>query len=592
MLSDSIAFCHNNRSGILRLALQQSGRGRSVFPLRGKEPTTGATPHGCKDASRQPQRVTALFNAADKGRGATGYGIATGRASGVVVVDVDGPEARAEAERRGLRSGHVVKTGRAGGDGWHIYYAIPQGLEVRSRKLAPGLELKGDGSYVVGPGSLHPSGAVYTVVKHGEPSPAPEWIKAEPERDDPTRVVRKPVSVDVAGEPILEGTRDDALTRICGRLHDGSRTLEELTADLEQINAERCEPPLPYPQVAKIARSIHHRKPRKASPEVTPAVLAAVDYLESVERPVKGMAGGSGWSIYAAGLVLARRYGREHPDGVALSIDARTWAQLAGSHESTVSRFIRRSPLVRQLERGSGRRSSTVVFVTPREIGYYLQHSNHQGGALEDTNYRSVAAGTLRRTLQRLRWGPGRIGKSRAALLHAVAECSGPLARAEIANRLGRKPDTLKVPLRWLVDAGLLVRVGRGLYAVPDDLLERVEDAREVGREPEADRLQVARHARQRAGYRKRNEKPDPAPSDGAMRKYRECFPERRSAAIAEAIALLFAERPEYRARRVGQITCALPQYLAPDFPRGPSGVGGLPKDAEVEALLDGWEAA
>lgn len=73
-----------------------------------------------------------MFNAA--GDRATGHGIATGAASGVVVVDVDGPEGRAEAERRGLESGYVVKTGREV-DGWHVYLSTPAGAAVRSRKL-------------------------------------------------------------------------------------------------------------------------------------------------------------------------------------------------------------------------------------------------------------------------------------------------------------------------------------------------------------------------------------------------------------------------------------------------------------------------
>ena len=72
------------------------------------------------------------------------------------------------------------------------------------------------------------------------------------------------------------------------------------------------------------------------------------------------------------------------------------------------------------------------------------------------------------------------------------------------------------------------------------------------------------------------------------MREYRESFETRRNRAIEEAIARLFSEKPEYRTRRVGQIACAIVPYLEADFPRG--GVG-LPKDAEVEAILDGVAA-
>ena len=48
------------------------------------------------------------------------------------------------------------------------------------------------------------------------------------------------------------------------------------------------------------------------------------------------------------------------------------------------------------------------------------------------------------------------------------------------------------------------------------------------------------------------------------------------------------AERPEYRTRRAGQVTCALVKYLDPDFPQGQE---GYPKDAEVESILEGAAA-
>jgi hypothetical protein len=100
-----------------------------------------------------------------------------------------------------------------------------------------------------------------------------------------------------------------------------------------------------------------------------------------------------------------------------------------------------------------------------------------------------------------LRWGPGRIGKSKAAILHALVECDSPLSLAELAAKLGRKPAGLHAPLRWLIDAELLERISHGVYALPSDFARRIEDAREIGREPEADRLQIARHANQRDAF-------------------------------------------------------------------------------------------
>jgi DNA-binding MarR family transcriptional regulator len=63
--------------------------------------------------------------------------------------------------------------------------------------------------------------------------------------------------------------------------------------------------------------------------------------------------------------------------------------------------------------------------------------------------------------LYRLRHGPGRIGKSAAAVLEAVVECPG-VSRAELAVKLGKKPDSLSRSLKKLVDRELMERCGKG----------------------------------------------------------------------------------------------------------------------------------
>jgi hypothetical protein len=488
----------------LYLALEAAASGLAVFPLQGKEPTTGATPNGYKNASRDRSRITAMFAAA--GKRATGYGIATGAASGLLVVDIDGPAALEEAKRQGLTSGHVVKTGRER-SGYHLYFTLEPGVQVKSRTLSPGLELKAERCYVVGAGSLHPSRAYYQLVRDGKPSPAPPCLLEPPKALTGQAITPRegygdaPVVLDVAGPPIPEGERNLELTRIAGRLHDGSRDLDTLTRDLEAINAARCVPPLEAAEVSAIGKSIHGRAACKPAPTITPRVKAAVDYLRAARHPVKGMAGATGWSVYRAGLAACSDLGREHPEGVTLSLDVRSWAQRAGTSKSALSRALKRSTLMRVIKPGRGKKSATVLFVVPKAIGHQVGHSSTRWVSIEQKPFSSVPPSALSRTLERLRFGPGRIGKSRAALLHALVECDSSLSRAELASRLGRKPASLRAPLRWLIDAELLERVARGVYALPSDFARRIEDAREIGREPEADRLQIARHATQRDAF-------------------------------------------------------------------------------------------
>jgi hypothetical protein len=630
-------------SGVLTLALEAAAAGLAVFPLRGKIPAIGKCPeaktqgltgealaahartcgragHGFHDASRDPARITAMFNTKG-GRSATGYGIATGTASGVVVVDVDDLESRKEAERLGLTSGYVVRSGRES-DGWHIYFHTPTGVELKTRDIAPGLLLKAGNGYVVGPGSIHPdTGRPYRAAKGGGPgdaSPAPAWFSetetsgGSGEASTP-RGDRSPVVVDAAGPAIPEGERNVGLARVAGRLHDGTRTLDDLIRDLTTVSESRCTPPLPAGEVEKIARSIYSKPPCNPAPKPTPWVEAAIEYLRSVDRPVQGMGGATGWAVYHALLDRAARYGREHEQGVALSVDMRTAAQQAATNPSTVSRWLKRTSLVSVLRPGSGRRATLVVLRVPSDEGHQLQQLSTRVATEGHPENRSVASSALHRTLYRLRWSGGstkaragvvkgtskvrqarqtpwdglkRLGKSKAAVLGAVVECGeeGSVSRADLAARLGRNPAGMRKPLRELVEAGLLVKKKRGYYAAPEDLAERLADARELGREAEADRLQIEDHARQRRAYHNPVEA-ERAPTEREMRERRESYPARRRAATERAIAALFREHPEYRGRRVGQITARLVHYIPEDFPRGPD---GPPKDSEVSMILDG----
>lgn len=87
----------------------------------------------------------------------TNVGIATGAVSGLLVLDLDSDEAVAEAEALGLPDTLTVRTGK----GLHAYFQHPGGKVGNRAGIKPGWDIRGDGGYVVGPGSLHPSGKRY-----------------------------------------------------------------------------------------------------------------------------------------------------------------------------------------------------------------------------------------------------------------------------------------------------------------------------------------------------------------------------------------------------------------------------------------------
>ena len=82
-------------------------------------------------------------------------GIVTGAASGIVVVDVDKPEL---IDTLGLLpSTPTVRTGK----GLHLYFKHPGRPVANKVGLLSGVDLRGDGGYVVAPPSIHPNGASY-----------------------------------------------------------------------------------------------------------------------------------------------------------------------------------------------------------------------------------------------------------------------------------------------------------------------------------------------------------------------------------------------------------------------------------------------
>lgn len=108
-----------------------------------------------------------------------GVGLKTGahpRGSDVFVVDLDSAEAAdAFAERNdgALPKTYTVKTGR----GLQLYFVHP-GVTVRNSvgELAPGIDVRGDGGFVVASGSPHRSGVRYEDMNKEGPAPAPAWL--------------------------------------------------------------------------------------------------------------------------------------------------------------------------------------------------------------------------------------------------------------------------------------------------------------------------------------------------------------------------------------------------------------------------------
>lgn len=115
--------------------------GYKVFPVKGKAPAVeGGFYHQAEDLSE----IAAWI---EEGREHHDIGVTTGLPGRVVAIDADSPESFAQME---AKYGPPSYTTRRGG---HWLFRHPRNGKVSSNRIAPGLDRKGDGGYVVFPPS-------------------------------------------------------------------------------------------------------------------------------------------------------------------------------------------------------------------------------------------------------------------------------------------------------------------------------------------------------------------------------------------------------------------------------------------------------
>jgi hypothetical protein len=189
-------------------------------------------------------------------------GIVTGEISNLIVLDIDpkhgGDSMLGQLEQK---FGMLPDTVEAvtGGEGRHLYFAHPFGLTRNRTGLAQGIDLRGDGGYIVAPPSIHPSGRPYKWAAGRSPeeitlAPLPRWMLV-PVRGP--RVGRSlPQWRKLVQEGVAEGERNSTIASLTGHLlwHgvDPEVALEVLLA----WNRMRCRPPLDDTEVARVVASI------------------------------------------------------------------------------------------------------------------------------------------------------------------------------------------------------------------------------------------------------------------------------------------------------------------------------------------------
>ncbi|MDH3656082.1 MAG: bifunctional DNA primase/polymerase [Myxococcales bacterium] len=133
-------------------ALNYAKHGCRVFPIQpnDKRPFPGS--HGCLDATTDPVTITDLWNTHPDANVA----IATG--NGLIVIDIDTKKGE---DGWGSLDALMVEHGELPGTRWaqtpnagaHLYYRVIGEVRNSESKIGPGLDVRGDGGYVLAPPS-------------------------------------------------------------------------------------------------------------------------------------------------------------------------------------------------------------------------------------------------------------------------------------------------------------------------------------------------------------------------------------------------------------------------------------------------------
>jgi hypothetical protein len=269
----------------LRLAAQQIlDKGKSIIPVgRDKRPLLNWQ----EFQTRKPTKmeVEGWFDRWPEAN----IAMPTGALNGVVVIDCDSDD----ANRRFLEvcpaatKTLTAKTPR----GFHYYFQHEEGVRNDAgRKLGEGIDIRGDGGYVLVPPSVLDSGHGYHWNYLATPVQLPRKVA-----DAIVKVLDQPPGLrsDTTGVPdgaIHKGGRNQHLTKVAGSQRRLGLGFDAILACLREVNEKQCIPPLPESELVTIAGSVGRYTPEvfpTSRPPLRHHDLVTIDLSTVKPQPVK-----------------------------------------------------------------------------------------------------------------------------------------------------------------------------------------------------------------------------------------------------------------------------------------------------------------
>ena len=250
-------------------ALTYAGAGMHVFPLHGinedgtcsclkadcsspgKHPLTQ---NGFKSATADPATVRAWWER----RPLANIGMVTGEVSGYVVIDID-PDHGGNEGLSALETKHgalpITRMVRTGGGGNHFFFKYPSGVNVpcSAGKLAPGVDVRANGGYVVMSPSMHRSGRRYEFINFVQAAEIPTpWLALLTKSKQAA-----PASNDAG--VIKKGERNETLFKVASSLRGRGLGEDVIVPALVSVNEHASETPLDADELETIIASVVDR---------------------------------------------------------------------------------------------------------------------------------------------------------------------------------------------------------------------------------------------------------------------------------------------------------------------------------------------
>lgn len=187
------------------------------------------------------------------------------------------------------------------------------------------------------------------------------------------------------------------------------------------------------------------------------------------EEDWKGRAGLTDRSVYVALLRVANNHGTLIPSGVRVSVSVRRLALEAAVSTPTATASTRRLTLehglIRRDGRGEGPKCGAFVLLVDARSTYTLTQGYHRREAVSLELPECISSARVA-----LRWGAGRLGKTKEFILDALRRL-GECTEGELAAAMGREGRTreLRPHLKDLVVSGIVRRRGER-YAIDKDI--------------------------------------------------------------------------------------------------------------------------